>query len=149
MSPMERPRTPAASVSGTYACVGELAPDLGRPTLLIVDDDDDLRGLVRDQLHAIGYDVIEARDGADALAQLRAAVRLPTAILTDLAMPRLDGWEFVGAVRGDDRWSGIPIIVISASTHPPAGIPCLSKPVGRGRLIQALADVGAALPTVA
>jgi CheY-like chemotaxis protein len=118
-------------------------PDLGRRTLLIVDDDDDVRCLMRGRLDVLGYDVIEGRDGADALVQLRVAIRLPAAILTDLAMPWLDGWRFIETIRGDDRWSAIPIIVISASTNPPAGICCLRKPLVQELLMKALAELGA------
>jgi two-component system chemotaxis response regulator CheY len=123
--------------------------DAERPTLLIVDDDDDIRCLIRGQLDVIGYDVIEGRDGADALAQLREALRPPAAILTDLSMPRLDGWQFIETIRGDNRWSAIPIIVISASTNPPAGIRCLRKPLVRALLMKALAEVGAGAPSSA
>jgi CheY-like chemotaxis protein len=121
--------------------------DPGRPTLLIVDDDDDVRCLMRGQLDVVGYDVIEGRDGADALAQLRAAVRLPDAILTDLSMPGLDGWQLIETIRGDDCWSAIPIIVISGSPNPPAGIRCLRKPLVRELLLRALAEVGAGRPS--
>ena len=114
--------------------------------LLVVDDDDDLRSLVCAQLDIIGYDVVEASDGAEALAHLSVADRAPRAILTDLSMPRLDGWRFIAAVRSDGRWSTIPILVISASPQPPIGVRCLRKPVAREHLMQALAEIGVVLP---
>jgi twitching motility two-component system response regulator PilH len=114
----------------------------GRPILLIVDDDDDVRALISNLLHASGYAVVEARDGADALAQLRGAARLPVAILTDLSMPGIDGWQFIERVRKDPRLLPIPVVVISSSMSPPPGVCCLRKPVGREALMHALTGIG-------
>jgi CheY-like chemotaxis protein len=112
------------------------------PTLLIVDDDDDVRVLLSDLLRVGGYAVMEAHDGADALAQLGCTARLPLAILTDLSMPGVDGWQLIERVRQDPRWSAIPIVVISSSMSPPTGICCLRKPVGRELLMHALTGIG-------
>jgi CheY-like chemotaxis protein len=113
-----------------------------RPMLLIVDDDDDVRALISNLLCAGGYAVLEACDGADALDQLGGAAQLPVAILTDLSMPRVDGWQFIERVRNDPRWFAIPVVVISSSTSPPAGVCCLRKPVGRVALMHALTGLG-------
>jgi CheY-like chemotaxis protein len=112
-----------------------------RPILLVVDDDEDVRSLIRDILYAGGYAVLEARDGADALAQLRDAAPLPVAILTDLSMPGVDGWQFIERVRKEARWFAIPIIVISSSMSPPTGVCFLCKPVGREALLHALTAI--------
>lgn len=121
------------------------ATDGGR-LLLLVDDDEDARLLLGEFLRAVGYELIEARDGADALATLRTGLRLPTAIITDLAMPRLDGWHFIEAVRADGRFAEIPIVVVSASSCPPSGVCCLCKPLERARLMDALVGIGAPPP---
>jgi CheY-like chemotaxis protein len=113
-----------------------------RPMLLIVDDDDDVRALISNLLHAGGYAVLEARDGADALDQLRAAARLPVAILTDLSMPGVDGWQLIERVRKDPRLFAIPVVVISSSLSLPTGVCCLRKPVGREALMRALTGLG-------
>lgn len=110
--------------------------------MLIVDDDDDVRALISTLLHASGYAVLEARDGADALAQLCSAARLPAAILTDLSMPGVDGWQFIECVRKDPRFLPIPVVVISSSMSPPTGVCCLGKPVGRDALMRALTGIG-------
>jgi len=125
-------------------------PTLGlRPILLIVDDDDDVRILISELLHTAGYAVMEARDGAEALAHLHGAARLPAAILTDLSMPGVDGWQLIENVRRDPRLFAIPIIVISSSMSPPTGVCCLGKPVGREALMHALIGIGVAgLPGV-
>lgn len=135
MVPLQPPAQPTMGEQET------LASRL-RPILLIVDDDDDVRGLISDVLHAAGYSVMEAREGADALAQLRCAARLPVAILTDLSMPGVDGWQFIESVREDPLLFAIPIVVISSSMSPPTGVCCLRKPVGRAALMHALTGIG-------
>src|ERR1044071_9124616 len=113
-----------------------------RPILLTVDDDDDVRILISDLLHRAGYAVMEAREVAEALAQLHGAVRLPAAILTDLSMPGVDGWQLIENVRKDPRLFATPIIVTRSSMSPPIGVCCLAKPVGHEALMQALIGIG-------
>jgi DNA-binding response OmpR family regulator len=71
--------------------------------VLVADDDDDMRDLVADTLRADGYDVLEARDGADLLAQLEAALGNPQArpdlVVTDIMMPKLSGLGVLDALR--------------------------------------------------
>ena len=82
-------------------------------TVLIVEDDLDLRDALVEALHERGYAVLTASDGEEALEVLEA-VR-PTVILLDLMMPRLDGYAFL-AVRSDRAdLAGIPVIVASAA----------------------------------
>jgi len=120
-------------------------PTLGLlPILLIVDDDDDVRILSSDMLRTAGYAVMEAHDGAEALAHLHGAARLPAAILTDLSMPGVDGWQLIENVQRDPRLFAIPIIVISSSMSPPTGVCCLGKPVGHEALMHALIGIGVA-----
>lgn len=128
--------------------VGDRPPaaDVGRRLLLLVDDDEDIRPLLGDFLRSAGYEISEARDGADALAMLHGALPEPAAIITDLAMPRLDGWRFIEAVRADRRFDAISIVVVSASAGPPSGVCCLAKPLAPGRLIDALAGLGVLPP---
>lgn len=115
----------------------------GCSVVLVVDDDEDVRFSTSSLLRATGYGVIEACDGADALVRLHATIPPPTAIITDLSMPRLDGWQLIDVLRADGRWFSIPIVVISASRYPPPGVPCLRKPVQRQVLLDALLEAGA------
>src|SRR5437773_8234404 len=82
------------------------------PRVLVVDDDPDLRAVLREALQDEGYAVDEAADGVEALAALDAAC--PDAIVLDLALPGMDGWEFAHLLRGHPC-GGAPIIVISAA----------------------------------
>jgi CheY-like chemotaxis protein len=83
-------------------------------TIMIIDDDPDIRELMKIFLEADGYDVRVAADGMDALEQLRSGVQ-PFLILLDLMMPRMDGEEFLREIRGT-RFAKIPIVIISGHT---------------------------------
>lgn len=77
-------------------------------TLLIVDDDEGIRESLSIELRAAGFETITASDGQSGLAAFR--LNLPDLLLTDLAMPRADGFELIAAVR---RFSQTPILVLS------------------------------------
>lgn len=79
--------------------------------ILIADDDPQLVRALRITLATHGYEVVAARDGADALAL--AAKEHPDLVLLDLGMPRLDGMSVIAGLRG---WSTAPIIVLSGRT---------------------------------
>src|SRR5690606_33762364 len=59
-----------------------------------------------------GYRVVTAKDGADALDQLEES--LPDVILSDIEMPRMDGFEFVRNLRADERLKEVPVIMITS-----------------------------------
>ena len=76
--------------------------------ILLADDDDQLQRALRITLAARGYEIIAARDGAEAID--RAANSHPDLILLDLGMPKVDGIDVIRAVRA---WSSVPILVLS------------------------------------
>ena len=82
-------------------------------TVLIADDDPDLRESLRLLLELHGHDVDEARNGEEALRRL-AAGRRPCVIVLDLMMPVMDGWQFRRAQLQDPALAPIPVLVISA-----------------------------------
>ena len=94
--------------------------------VLVVEDDGDLREALAECLRFEGYDVVEAVDGADALARLRRGAR-PALIILDLVMPRMDGRQLLAAMRVDADLAGIPVVLATgnATTGPqprgPAG----------------------------
>ncbi len=81
--------------------------------LLVIEDDDDVREALADVLRDAGYDVAWAADGAEAIRALRSGLR-PSAILLDLMMPVMDGYECRAEQRGDPALASIPVIVVSA-----------------------------------
>ena len=84
---------------------------LDRPRVLVADDNADMRQYIV-RLLADAYEVEAVPDGAAALAAARQ--RLPDLILTDVMMPRLDGYGLLRELRGDSRTSGTPVILLSA-----------------------------------
>ncbi len=81
-------------------------------SVLVVDDELDIRQAVAEVLADEGYTVVSAADGAEALERARAVH--PSVILLDLMMPVMNGWEFRQAQKQDPSVSGIPVVVLSA-----------------------------------
>jgi chemosensory pili system protein ChpA (sensor histidine kinase/response regulator) len=84
------------------------------PVVMVVDDSLTVRKITSRLLEREGYQVLTAKDGLDALEQLRET--LPAVMLVDIEMPRMDGFDLTRHVRGDPRTSAIPIIIISSRT---------------------------------
>jgi CheY-like chemotaxis protein len=80
-------------------------------SVLLVDDDPSVRGLLSKRLEEAGFETREAEDGIDGLVKLRN--ELPKVIISDIQMPRMTGIEFVSVVRR--RFPFIPVIVLSGS----------------------------------
>ena len=76
---------------------------------MVVDDDADIRSVVGLALGTEGYETVEARDGLDALEQLRVAPHHPSLILLDIMMPRMNGTDVLRAIRADPSWGGGPL----------------------------------------
>ncbi len=77
--------------------------------ILLVDDEPEIRRLLSRHLHRLGYTVREAGDGEEAVAM--ATVEIPDVVITDMAMPRLDGLELLERLRNMDP--GLPVIVLT------------------------------------
>jgi DNA-binding response OmpR family regulator len=77
--------------------------------ILVVDDETDIRGLVRELLQRAGHDVIEAPDGNDALKRFYADK--PDLVILDVQMPGLDGWGVLDRIR---ELSDVPVIMLTA-----------------------------------
>jgi two-component system, cell cycle response regulator DivK len=81
-------------------------------SILIVDDDERNRKLVRDVLQADGIPTLEARDGEEALAL--AAAHLPAVILLDVRLPDIDGAEVVRRLKAEPATRDIPVVAVTA-----------------------------------
>jgi DNA-binding response OmpR family regulator len=124
-------------------------PVSGRCAILIVDDDDDIRAEMRDVFEHEGYSVLEAGDGVYALAVLHSKqAESICALVLDLRMPRMSGWELIETLRSDAALSRIPVVVTSGiSVHGDAsGIGAtmywLRKPFGGDELLAAVRSCG-------
>jgi two-component system, cell cycle response regulator DivK len=80
--------------------------------ILIVEDTEDNRRILRDLLSTGGYDVIEAQDGAEGIA--KASEHRPDLILMDMQMPVMDGYEATRRIKADPGVSAIPVIAVSS-----------------------------------
>jgi len=80
--------------------------------ILVVDDQEDLRGVLRDLLTGSGYTVIEAADGEAGVA--RAKSDRPDLILMDIQMPVIDGYEATRRIKVDPNLKAIPIVAVSS-----------------------------------
>ena len=109
-------------------------------TVMVVDDSDDIRELICMRLRGQGFRVVEAANGAEAVALARQTV--PGLILMDLSMPVLDGYEATRMIHGSRETRSIPVVAVSAFCDPhncqkalDAGcVECVCKPVDFGAL---------------
>ncbi|MET0496164.1 MAG: response regulator [Actinoplanes sp.] len=116
-------------------------------TVLIVDDRAINREVTRATLDHGGYDVIEASEGHEALALVRA--RHPDVVLTDVLMPGMDGYEFAHELRNDPATAGIPVLFYTANYREDEALPLaatlrvskvLSKSADPAELLKAVDD---------
>ncbi len=87
-----------------------IGPDNG--VVLMVEDDAPTRKMTRHALQKAGLNVVEAHNGAEALARLASVS--PQLILLDLMMPVMDGFQFLAQLRQNPVWSAIPVVVLTA-----------------------------------
>ncbi|MDR3159672.1 MAG: Hpt domain-containing protein [Zoogloeaceae bacterium] len=85
-----------------------------QPTIMVVDDSLTVRKITSRLLTREGYQVALAKDGVDALEQLVELV--PDVILSDIEMPRMDGFDLVRNIRADHRLDKVPVIMITSRT---------------------------------
>ncbi|TYQ17065.1 UNVERIFIED_ORG: chemosensory pili system protein ChpA (sensor histidine kinase/response regulator) [Zoogloea ramigera] len=111
-------QNPEARAQYAQAVHGDTDADAGTATrahaatVMVVDDSMTVRRVTGRLLEREGYRVLLAKDGVDALEQLRE--HQPDLLLVDIEMPRMDGFDLTRQVRGDERTAGIPIIMITS-----------------------------------
>ena len=87
-----------------------------RRRVLVVDDEEDVINVLRLVLSKSGYDVITAASGMDGL--MRAQSESPEAILLDIMMHEMDGWEVLKLLKLDEATRNIPVVILSARVEP-------------------------------
>jgi CheY-like chemotaxis protein len=98
-----------------------------RHSVLVVDDDASVRSLYADALQETGHRVNTAVDGVDALAKLRDGSH-PCVVLTDMRMPRMDGFELSRAAAHDPQLASIPVVVLTGDRFLAISSPARDKP---------------------
>jgi signal transduction histidine kinase/CheY-like chemotaxis protein len=131
-APGDRPAEPSKPAA---------APGDGSAGVLVVEDDRRSADLLRVYLEDAGYAVSIARDGVEGL---ELAGRLhPAAVILDILLPRLNGWDLLAQLKSDPATSEIPVVIVSMTDEHGAGFALgaadfLVKPVDRTRLLSAL-----------
>lgn len=114
-------------------------------TILVVDDDDDIRAVLAELLDYEGHGVATAANGREALDYLRAHPDTALVFL-DLMMPVMDGFEFREQQKRDPAIADIPVVVMTARGAVPAGVldvaTILPKPIDLDKLLDVLAGLG-------
>jgi chemosensory pili system protein ChpA (sensor histidine kinase/response regulator) len=110
---------------------------------MIVDDDDDFRRLIALIVGSKGFETLEAVDGVDAIEQIDAGIE-PSLILLDLRMPRMNGTEFLHALRHGTHAPEVPVVVITgdpgavAEALAAGANDCLRKPLESKALVESV-----------
>src|SRR3982751_26242 len=95
---------------------------MSKHTALIVEDEEELREIMREALELNGYLVVTAEDGRDALAKI-ADIDHVCVVILDLLMPVMDGWSFFAKMRERAELASIPVVVhSSAPAKAPLGV---------------------------
>ena len=87
--------------------------DAAKPQILVVEDDPDLRTIVRLQLSSQGYEITEATNGAEGFQAIQE--NIPDCVILDLMMPVVDGFGFLKRVRSVIELVNVPILILTAS----------------------------------
>jgi CheY-like chemotaxis protein len=120
---------------------------MSRQSVLIVDDDPDIREILAETLVDKGFDVATAANGLEALRLLRSMSVPPSVILLDLMMPVMDGYGFLEQRRRDPALASIPLAIVTAGhgidqDRLDDGLQIISKPFEVSRLVGVLHTLG-------
>ncbi|MET0787898.1 MAG: GAF domain-containing protein [Cellulomonas sp.] len=115
------------------------------PVVVVVDDDRASLDLLAAYLDGLGVQVVRARDGRSGLHEIRSS--LPAAVVLDLRLPGLDGWQVLERLKADEATRDIPVVIASIVDERSRGLAMgaseyLIKPVGRDDLVRALRSAG-------
>jgi two-component system phosphate regulon response regulator PhoB len=116
-----RAHRPPHLVDGTWRSRVQHRPEPGgggggraksAPLVLLVDDEQAIRTICRINLEGDGFSVLEAKDGAEALAEIRR--QRPSLVLLDVMMPGVDGWDVARRLGADPSTREIPVVFLTA-----------------------------------
>ncbi len=117
---------------------------------LVVDDSRAVRTTLRRMLNNVGFDVLEAGHGLEALDRLRQSEAAPDLALIDWNMPEMDGLDLVKSLRKERRWAELPVMMVTAETDSQQMVRALMagadeyamKPLDQDALVEKLALLG-------
>ncbi len=88
---------------------------MGKKKILLADDEEDIKTVIKLYLESKGYDVVTSYDGLDTLDKVKA--EKPDLILLDIMMPVINGFEVCKQLKADENTSHIPIVMLSAASQ--------------------------------
>ena len=132
-------------LSGPDVATAARTDEAHSPTVLVIDDDRPSAGLLTAYLETAGFDVELASDGKTGLAMARQRDR--TAIVLDIRLPGMDGWQVLQGLKSDPATKDVPVIIVSIVDERARGLSMgasehLVKPVSREELMSSLASAG-------
>ena len=135
----------ATPVPPTRSAAAPRAPGNEQPLALVVEDDDNAAELLRLQLEDTGFRVVRTA-AAEAALEL-AALEVPDLLTLDIHLPGMDGWEFLERFKQQERFAGVPVVIVSIVADKSRGLSLgasqvLQKPVSREEFSRALAAIG-------
>lgn len=110
-------------------------------TVLVLEDEDDLREMMREALEMKGYNVVAASEGQEALDEI-GRIEHVCLVLLDLFMPGMNGWDFFAELRRRPEYADVPVVVhSSAPERAPAGVTrTMGKPIVLTRLLSVVEE---------
>jgi CheY-like chemotaxis protein/anti-sigma regulatory factor (Ser/Thr protein kinase) len=136
--------TPSPGAAASPEAIAPKRPParLRTDRVLVIDDDADVRDMMRRFLSREGFDVVTARDGPEGIALARELQ--PSAVTLDVLMPGEDGWSVLKAFKSDPDLADLPVIMVTILDERTKGIALgasgyLAKPIDRAKLAAALA----------
>lgn len=119
-------------------------------SVLVVDDDPDTVELLAEALTARGFIALRAHDGAEAMNVLLHASQTPCALLLDLHMPGMGGWELLATIRSYSKLAKVPVVLLTAYDVPASARSSfnliLRKPVTTATILKAIDAVREVVP---
>jgi two-component system, OmpR family, response regulator CpxR len=125
---------------------------MGKKTILLVEDDLDIRDLLQDYLEEQGYDVVPAGTGKQAIDFLVLDPQSPPDIvILDLMMPIMTGWQVLERIRQEPHLAELPVVVLTAAARdkPPGAAALFRKPFRLEALVETVRNYlghGSVLP---
>jgi PAS domain S-box-containing protein len=141
--PAQLPSTSPDVLSAMATRVSPAATE--QPLVLVVEDDDSAAELLRLQLQDIGFRVVRTANAEAALEM--AALEIPDLLTLDIHLPGMDGWEFLERFKQQERFAGVPVVIVSIVADKGRGMSLgasqvLQKPISREEFSRALAAIG-------
>ncbi len=143
-TPLEQQPMPVNPVAAGSGGLPALPMMIGAQRLLVVDDEDHIRSLLAQELAQAGYQILEARNGAEALALARR--EHPALVVLDVMMPDISGFDVTRILKADPATAEIPILILSIIEDRQRGLSLganayLTKPVETEQLLETIAGL--------